>query len=301
MKKMLFLLLLLSMTVDGLAQKSNLSSDLQSLVDAERAFARAGTEKGIRDSFLAFIADKGILFRPGPVNGKQFLMARPAAPGLLTWQPSFADISGTGDMGWTTGPWEYRQKDPSEQPVGFGQFATVWKKQADGAWKWVIDHGIEHAQPPSPAAEWKLPEKFNRSKTEAKADVVATQSALLALEKKFSKAAQSKGMAYAIVEYAADDVRLLRNNMLPVIGIKEAASTLALTTAKRPVSWQAVNADVASSGDLGYSYGSYELKADKAGGASEKGNYLRIWKQQANGKWKVVLDMMTETPKPPAS
>jgi hypothetical protein len=54
-------------------------------------------------------------------------------------------------------------------------------------------------------------------------------------------------------------------------------------------------ADVAQSGDLGYTYGSYELK--EANATSEKGYYARVWKRGANDQWQVVLD--TTSPLPP--
>src|SRR4051812_3029105 len=44
---------------------------VRALVDAERNFSQAGQEKGTRAAFLEFLADDAIVFRPGPVNGKE--------------------------------------------------------------------------------------------------------------------------------------------------------------------------------------------------------------------------------------
>src|SRR5213593_210514 len=63
------------------------------IVEAERAFARAAATKNTRDAFLEFLADDGIIFQPGPVNGKQFWQARTPRKGLLSWEPIFADVS----------------------------------------------------------------------------------------------------------------------------------------------------------------------------------------------------------------
>lgn len=298
MKKIFLLFILLAFAVAGMAQKSaSLAPDLQAMVETERAFAHTAPEKGIRDSFLAFIADDGILFRPTAVNGKQFLEKQQPRPGILTWYPSFADISGAGDMGMTTGPWEFRQKSLEEQPVAFGAFMTVWRKQADGSWKFAIDFGISYDKPDAPAAAWQLPANFNRSKTEAKADAAKEQAGLLALEQKFSKASEAQGFAKAFINYAADDVRILREGMQPVVGFKEASSALALKTGTRPLSWQPVKAEVASSGDMGFTYGSFMLESKAKGEVSMTGNYVRVWKKQG-GKWRVIMDVMVETPKP---
>ena len=51
----------------------NLKSELDGLIEAERAFARLSVEKGSRDAFLANLSDESILFRPGPVPGKQWM------------------------------------------------------------------------------------------------------------------------------------------------------------------------------------------------------------------------------------
>ena len=59
------------------AQRSNKRQmNLQALVEAERAFARAAATKGTRDAFLEFLADDGIVFQPGPINGKEFWRQR---------------------------------------------------------------------------------------------------------------------------------------------------------------------------------------------------------------------------------
>ncbi len=43
-------------------------SALQEMVKTEQAFSKMAEEKNARDAFLAFIADDGLLFRPGAVN-----------------------------------------------------------------------------------------------------------------------------------------------------------------------------------------------------------------------------------------
>src|SRR6185503_11542885 len=87
---------------------AKLSPALSSLVESERAFARTSLEKGIRDSFLAYFADDGIVFRPQPVAFKQFAAEHPlpaaAVQPALDWTPIWADVSSAGDLGYTTGP-----------------------------------------------------------------------------------------------------------------------------------------------------------------------------------------------------
>lgn len=289
-RKLLTIFVLLMTSLTGLAQKANLAPDIQSLVDTERAFAHTATEKSVRDSFLAFIADDGVLFRPTAVNGKQFLEKQQSRPGLLSWDPSYAEISRAGDLGITSGPWEFRPKTPQDEPVAYGTFMTVWKKQADGSWRFMIDYGVGHPKPTTPPAPWKLPANFKESRSEAKADVEAAKAALIAIEQKFSNAAQKTGMAKAYINFAGNDVRWLREGLQPVIGFREATAAEALRTGTSPVSWKPVKAEVAASGELGYTYGTFEMKP--ATGEAKQGNYVRIWQKQSDGRWLIVLDVM---------
>ena len=66
------------------------------------------------------------------------------------------------------------------------------------------------------------------------------------------------------------------------------------------LTWTPVKADMAASGDLGYTYGTYILKhKDKAGKlVTDYGKYTSIWKKQKDGSWKVVVDMGNSSPAP---
>src|SRR5689334_23207042 len=136
-------LFVLTTTIIVSAQpESERTQNRRALVEIEHAFAKAAATKGTRDAFLEFLADDGIIFQPGPVNGKQFWGQRQPRKGLLSWEPVFADVSRSGDLGYTTGPWEFRPNGPDDQPVAFGQYFTIWKKQRDGSWKAVFDRGV---------------------------------------------------------------------------------------------------------------------------------------------------------------
>jgi ketosteroid isomerase-like protein len=296
MKRAFPLLLMLAVAVSALAfqQKSVRSSDLDSMVNTERAFSRTAAEKGTRDAFLEFLADDGIVFAPGPANGKQTWQARPKRPGLLSWEPIYADISAAGDMGYDTGPWEFRPKGAEDKPVAFGNFMTIWKKQADGAFKFVIDLGISNPQPTSSQTISYSTVKAKATKNSSEADVEAGRGNILNIEREFSSATADKGATKAYPSYMADDVRLLYEGKFPFVG-KQAARA-ALEAKAGTLSWQAEKSDVARSLDLGYSYGSYDFKSTD-GKADDKGYYLHIWKRQPDGKWKLVVEVLNPLPK----
>jgi ketosteroid isomerase-like protein len=294
-----FMICILVFGTNATAQKTNSGSALQAIVETERAFSNASKEKGTRESFMAFIAEDGILFRPTAVKGKQWMLEHPVPPspkrGLLTWQPIVAGVSDAGDMGYTTGPWEFKQDSHDEKPVAFGNFMTVWKKQPDGSWKFAVDLGISNPQPTAPIAPWQAPEKnTNTGSKSANVDVASASATLLKLEREFSNASASQGALKRFLSHSANEVRLFREGSFPFVG-KDAAKQ-ALAANKNVWTWQPQFADVARSGDLGYTYGVYELRSNDAAMAlAEKGNYLRIWKRQ-NGGWKVLIDVANPLP-----
>lgn len=301
MKKLICLTLLLGFVSFGFAQKAKETTALQSMVDAERAFARMSEEQGIRPAFMTFIADDGILFRPAAVKGKQWMMEHPLPPSdkrpLLSWQPTFADVARAGDMGYTTGPWEYRADINDAKPVAWGNFLTVWKKQPDGSWKFAIDLGISNPEPTQAAAPWELPNSYRQAPAGRRIDVQTETNALLAREREFSNASATHGAQKAFDAYGADDVRVFRNDKLPFVGKNAAAAALPA----KPIvwTWEPAFADVSQSGDLGYSYGTYQLAKNdatlKTAEKIETGNYYRIWKKQGN-TWKVVADLFDPLP-----
>lgn len=289
-----FLLLLCSFVTQPVAQKKDPDRMLRSLVEAERAFSRMSEEKGIRESFSQFIAADGILFRPTAVLGKKWMQEHPLPPSqtrpLLTWQPIYAGISRAGDMGYTTGPWQYKNDVKDGKPSAFGSFMTVWKKQADGTWKFAIDLGITN---PEPKTVTSLTYAGSGTGSFKRIDVATTRNVLLKAEREFSKASAKRGAVTAFLEYAAKDVQLFRNNKFPFTGRKSAAT--ALSPLSIEWTWTPAFADVSISGDLGYSHGSYELRDKSSRVVSERGNYMRVWKK-VRGAWKLLIDVADPLP-----
>jgi ketosteroid isomerase-like protein len=72
-----------------------------------------------------------------------------ATPGFsLTWTPSKADVSASGDIGYTAGAYEMTMGGATEK----GKYVSVWKKQPGGDWKVAEDIFNADAPPAAPAA-----------------------------------------------------------------------------------------------------------------------------------------------------
>jgi ketosteroid isomerase-like protein len=128
----------------------------------------------------------------------------------------------------------------------------------------------------------------------------ATAETLKQLEGKFMKAAAEKGSQGYMSYYADDSVEVPNGGPL-IQGKMEIAKGMGFLDDKsNQLLWTPVGADISASGDLGYTYGTYEFHSKNKDGkpAVEYGKYTSIWKLQKDGSWKVVLDMGNSSPEP---
>lgn len=121
----------------------------------------------------------------------------------------------------------------------------------------------------------------------------ATAATLRQLEGEFMKAAAERGSA-GYMSYYADDAVEVPNGAAIISGKMNIAKTMGFLDDKNNhLTWTPVGADISSSGDLGYTYGTFEFRSVAKDGKPlvESGKYTSIWKKQPDGSWKVVLDM----------
>jgi hypothetical protein len=109
------------------------------LIAAEFAFAQLAQAKGQWSAFVATSTDDAVMFAPQPVNVHQFLKGKPNPPVAVKWQAQRVWSSCDGSFGVTTGAWQL--------PKATGYFSTVWHRQKDGGYKWVMDGGDTLATP----------------------------------------------------------------------------------------------------------------------------------------------------------
>ena len=114
----------------------------QEIRQAEQEFAKLAAEKGIHDAFLFYAAEDAVLKRRSLIIGKTAIdkHLEKSTSKNLSWSPDFIDVSASGDLGYTYGKYVYKYTDSIGNPLeDTGIFHTVWKRQADGSWKFVWD------------------------------------------------------------------------------------------------------------------------------------------------------------------
>ena|SRR5271163_1378015 len=145
---LLFPLLLFAAASVATKQKPIKGSEL--LMQLEANFA-ADVAKHGHDAFLTYFAEDGVeVVDGGGFNSKEDMRKQPPWPEgtSLTWMPVKAEMSASGDLGYTYGNYVYSAKNKEGKLVAnYGKYTSIWKKQKDGQWKVVVDMGNSSPDP----------------------------------------------------------------------------------------------------------------------------------------------------------
>lgn len=116
------------------------------MMNADRAFSKMSEEKGMKAAFIEYLDSNGVLLRPNrlPIAGADavdFLIQQNDSDYTLTWEPRNGAIAKSGELGYTYGIFALR---PSvKDTVIYGTYVSIWKKEKNGEWKYVLDSGNE--------------------------------------------------------------------------------------------------------------------------------------------------------------
>lgn len=128
----------------------------QSSVDVELEQARlmqlsrdwsAIVNSGDMEAIIAYWDDDALMLPPGSpiIEGKNeiraYVESAASMPGFrITWEPERAFVSESGDMAYMIERNEITFRDDMDRPVTTrGKVVTVWRKNAAGEWKNVVD------------------------------------------------------------------------------------------------------------------------------------------------------------------
>ena len=207
----------------------------------------------------------------------------------LTWYPLLVDVAQSGDLGYTTGPWTMLQ---NERAQASGEYVTLWRKQADGQWKYVVDMGIERIGV-APAAPATVPAP--RQALAMATPSMAPTSVLLDLDNKFAAAELLKpGATYQ--QYLSTEARLYRPGLSVMQGLAAVAN---MKNVEKGYLFAPATGYLSAGGDLGYVVGTYR-RLGYAKHPEESGSYLRIWRREAEAGWRLALEIFN-SPAPAAA
>jgi ketosteroid isomerase-like protein len=278
-----------------------LPPSLVKMIDTERAFAARALVVGWKQAFLDYFSDDAIGFDDDQVGlAKDQISKNPDPPKnlQLIWEPRYGDIASNGELGYLTGPVRNILPSRNNGQPRHSNYASVWKRQADGTYRVVMDFGVPTPGPVSYAPDFTRAPHANRfigDYDEHTPPLGAADSVL--------NSALRSGPTRAYRGRMADGGRLLRPGQLPVVG-EQSINTWAAgqrTYAAADTRFT----ESARSGDLGYSWGMYAIRpvpAARGTGAPaagrgrsttpEHGFYVRVWVRERNGQWKLALDVL---------
>jgi ketosteroid isomerase-like protein len=266
------------------------STALDAMVNAERAFAKTATVKGIRDSFLEFFADDALAFNPKPVSATERLRSRPGRPFSeleLTWEPRTGDIAASSELGWLTGPSTFVDHTTPGSAPQPGNYLSVWRRRSSGPWRVFIDIGSQPPQAVSFApgfTRFQLPSRYTGGEPAS-----AATASLLGADQRLNAQIAERGPGPAYEGVVSSASRLHRSGFMPSIGPKAIRSWLDGNASGMTASTG--TAESAQSGDLGYSYGTFEVK----GTSPLSGAYVRVWQRDGAGTWWLVADVVQKS------
>jgi ketosteroid isomerase-like protein len=269
---------------------------LMQMADTERAFAARALVVGWKQAFLEYFSYSAIGFAEGrPGNAREQVAKNPDPPKdlQLIWEPRYGDSAASGELGYLTGPVKNILPSRNNGQPRHSAYFSIWKREADGSFKVVMDVGIQTPGPvPFPAGFTRAPHA-NRFTGDYDDTIppLGTADGLL-------NSALRSGQARAYRSRLADGVRFHRQNKLPIVGQTAVLQWLASQPSYSNV--EARYAESARSGDLGYTWGTYSIaprRVTAARGAAqtvnaEIGFYVRVWVRERNGQWKLAVDVL---------
>jgi len=129
-----------------LVQPGDASGEAKVLTKLDDDWSKVAATKDAEKT-VAFYTDDAIVYPPneaaavGRAAAKKVWASYFALPDFaMTWKTTHAEASASGDLGYTTGTYEFSAKGADGKPfTEKGKYACVWKKQKDGSWKAIHD------------------------------------------------------------------------------------------------------------------------------------------------------------------
>ena len=120
---------------------------LEAIRAADTDFSRDATKFGTGEAFGRYAAQDAQIFSgPGEfITGPAAITESFGPPGgksTLVWHPVDGEISLSGDLGFTVGNAVFNgEREDGAAIVRYSKYLTVWKRQRDGSWRYVVDGG----------------------------------------------------------------------------------------------------------------------------------------------------------------
>jgi ketosteroid isomerase-like protein len=278
------------------ARQDSPQAGAEALLAADRAYAAASATTDAVTALTAMFAPDVIM--PGPpgrlhrglAEATASLRANPDnAEARVTWTPVRAGLAADGTQGFTFGFMTQRRRDGTALPL---KYMAYWVKDASG---WRVAGYKRARRPEGEMPTTLVPARLVQAVTDA-AHRAALERGLTDAERAFSDEAQTIGLGAAFTKWgSATAVNMGGPNSAEyVVGAEAIGRSIGAgapgTTS--PVEWSTEVAIVASSGDLGISFGYIRPRAKAADGVAPQGQpFFTIWHRASpTGPWRYIAE-----------
>jgi ketosteroid isomerase-like protein len=135
----------------GCGPSANVEQERSTLLALDREWSESAKDI---DKFLSYLAPDASVYPPGMPAAmgtdaiRETFSHMISMPGFsVSWTPTMADVSASGDLGYTVGTYDMAMTGVSEK----GKYVTTWKKQPAGDWKVVNDTFNADTPPAAPS------------------------------------------------------------------------------------------------------------------------------------------------------
>ena len=282
MKKILLAATFISYSAFAFAQTA--PAQVNKVVSAEEAFNKLVERKGIKDGFLSVADPEGIVFKPNAVKITDFYSNIDKQAGKLSWIPKFGRISANGDLAFTAGPYIYTNGKSEDDKV-FGDYVSVWRADAEGKLKLLIDLGIQHPEPEQEeVTDFKDPTAPRAAPSK---DPFTAKSIIVNTDKIFNHSLTISALA-SYKEFLSPEARYYFPGFDPMTGpdvVMKFINNQAIS-----ITAETTDGGRSASNDLAYTYGHARITK---GNVVSNYNYVRIWELDKSKKWDILLEVFS--------
>ena len=273
-------------------------SAVEALLDADRHFSSAGADKTVVESLSAMFAEDVMLPGPGAVftNGKdKAIDALKSTSNNLTsrvsWAPIRGGISADGTHGFTFGYMTMTSAEGKTQPW---KYLSYWVKGPEG---WRVAAYRRRPRPEGSVTAAMMDPSLPARMAPPSADTARIDefsTGLAAAEKAFSDEAQRVGLGAAFTKFGRGDAINLGGpqDIGFVVGAEAIGRSVGegAPTDRSEVEWSADRVLIASSGDLGITFGMIRFHTPREGQPPAV-PFFTIWRRDdLSSPWRYIAE-----------
>lgn len=264
---------------------------VHSLINTDKELAWTLQEEGIRKGFMEFLDRESLVFTPTAADGMNYYRKQDADSAGLFRYPAWAEVSDDGLLGYTTGPLEYRTDIMDNKPSAYGHYVSIWRRgDSRDKWEMILNITVNH-----PAAEPIRQIRYNQSISgkvpiTPALELVKSKQILLDSDELFNVSLKAGRLEFGYTEFYGDSVQLYREGYAPLLG-KQAAMKHLLQMKGKYI-YTTGDGYMSHVRDIAYTFGTgYYYENIRTSRFDQKFSYVRIWRKDNRGLWKVILDI----------